>query len=56
MRNYKCKTENASTSLAVTERAIKLVTDRQGASDFSIKIIAREFNIRYSNLSMFITK
>jgi hypothetical protein len=32
------------------------VTDNKGASNFAIRIIVREFNIRYSALSRFVTK
>jgi IS30 family transposase len=56
MGNYKCKTENVSTPLDVTERVAKLVTNNKGVSDFSIRNIAREFNIHYSTLSRHIIK
>lgn len=56
MRNYQRKTEKGTTSLDVMERAAKLVIDNKGSSDFSIRAIAKEFNIHYSTLSRFINK
>jgi hypothetical protein len=50
------KTENGSTPFDVMERATKLVTDNKGVSDFSIRNIARVFNIPSSTLSRFITE
>lgn len=56
MRNYQRKPEKGTTPLDVMERAAKLVIDNKGSSDFSIRAIAKEFNIHYSTLSRFINK
>lgn len=53
MRNYKKKTHRGEIPQDVVERAVRMVIEHDGDKNFTIRKVAKDFNLHYSTLSRY---
>jgi DNA-binding IscR family transcriptional regulator len=56
LRTYIRKADRGTTLPDIMFRAVKTVIDNRNSKDWSVRKIAKEYNIHYPTLSRYITK